>query len=216
MPQPARRLDDLPTEFPIFPLAGALLLPWGVLPLNIFEPRYLAMTDDVLAGPRVLGMIQPEHEAGEGLYRTGCLGRLTSFEETGDGRYLIALSGLIRFRVEAELEMRRGYRRVRAALAPFADDLAPPAVPGLDRAGLLAALVAYAGRRGFPVKREAVERMEDDALVVTLCMACPFAPAEKQALLEAPDPAARAGVLRALLEMAAHETAAPATLRRTS
>ena len=123
------RREDLPEVFPIFPLAGALLLPRGRLPLNIFEPRYLALTEDSLAAGRMFGMIQPdlarpEGPSGPATFRVGCLGRLSSFSETDDGRYLISLAGLIRFRVAEEKEMRRGYRRIRADYAGFEDDLA--------------------------------------------------------------------------------------------
>ena len=137
--------EDLPDEFAIFPLTGALLLPYGRLPLNIFEPRYRAMTEDALAARRMFGMIQPDPNrppgpTGPGLYRTGCLGRLSSFSETEDGRYLITLSGMVRFRVTTELEMRHGYRRVRADFAPFIADLMPPDEPsGIDRDTLLKA-----------------------------------------------------------------------------
>src|SRR3954463_10132446 len=112
------RVEDLPGEFPVFPLPGALLLPRGKLPLNIFEPRYLAMTEDALGLGRMFGMIQPdpilpETDAGPGLFRVGCLGRLSSFSETDDGRYLITLTGVIRFAIAAEIAMHRGYRRLR-------------------------------------------------------------------------------------------------------
>src|SRR5580704_7610121 len=124
MPAFHSRLQDLPTEFPVFPLAGALLLPRGRLPLNIFERRYLAMVEDSLGAGRMFGMIQPdplrpEGETGPGLYRVGCLGRLSSFSETDDGRYLITLTGMIRFVVAAEVAMGRGYRRVRGDFSPY-------------------------------------------------------------------------------------------------
>jgi Lon protease-like protein len=206
------RLDLLPVEFPVFPLTGALLLPRGKLPLNIFEPRYLAMVEDALGAGRMLGMIQPDPQkaagpSGPGLYRIGCLGRLSSFSETDDGRYLITLSGVMRFAVGVELEMRRGYRRVRADLALFAGDLdAPAALAGFDRDGLLAALRGYFLRQGFDANWEAIGKMPDDQLVVTLAMVCPFDPAEKQALLEAADEAERAATLRTLLEIDTHQT----------
>ena len=123
------RVEDLPGEFPVFPLPGALLLPRGKLPLNIFEPRYLAMTEDALGQGRMFGMIQPdpilpETDTGPGLFRVGCLGRLSSFSETDDGRYLITLTGVIRFAIAAEVAMRRGYRRVRGDCTPYLADLA--------------------------------------------------------------------------------------------
>ena len=205
---PAR---DLPAEFPIFPLTGALLLPYGRLPLNIFEPRYLAMTEDALAGGRVLGMIQPNAVAAAGaagptLYRVGCLGRLSSFSETDDGRYLITLTGVMRFVIVDELPMRRGYRRIRADLSRYADDAdLPGGGSGFDRAELLDALRSYFTGRGFDANWDAITQMEDEALVVTLAMACPFSPAEKQALLEAETPADRAQALLALLRIDAHK-----------
>jgi len=209
------RLDGLPVEFPVFPLTGALLLPRGKLPLNIFEPRYLAMVEDALGAGRMFGMIQPDPQkvagpSGPGLYRIGCLGRLSSFSEADDGRYLITLSGVVRFTVAVELEMRRGYRRVRADLGPFARDLDTPAeMVGFDRDGLLAALRGYFVRQGFDANWEAIGKMPDDQLVVTLAMVCPFDPAEKQALLEAADEAERAATLRTLLEIDTHQPTEP-------
>ncbi len=197
----------LPSEFPVFPLAGALLLPRGRLPLNIFEPRYIAMVDDALAAGRVFGMVQPNPRLGTGshgpgLYRIGCLGRLSSFSETDDGRYLITLTGLSRFEIADELPGRAGYRRVRGELARFADDLdLPGGGSGFDRNELLGALRSYFTTRGFDANWDAIAQMEDDVLVVTLCMVCPFEPIEKQALLEADTPADRAQALLALLRI---------------
>ncbi len=215
------RPEDLPETFPVFPLTGALLLPRGRLPLNIFEPRYLAMTEDALAGGRMFGMIQPDPQAppatvGPALYRIGCLGRLSSFSETEDGRFLITLTGVIRFAVAAELPLQHGYRRVRACFAGFAADLDPPAPwPGFDRAGLLAVLRASFARRGIEANWEAIDSMADDALVTTLCMACPFEPAEKQALLEAATLAERAVALATLLQIDIHATGADAAPARS-
>jgi len=209
------RPQDLPSEFPVFPLAGALLLPRGRLPLNIFEPRYLAMIEDSLGAGRMFGMIQPdphhaESEAGPGLYRVGCLGRLSSFSETDDGRYLISLTGLIRFAVAAELAMGRGYRRVRADFSPYLADLeTAPGPIGVEREALLTALRGYFARRNFEANWDTVRRMPDEALVTTLSMTCPFEPAEKQALLEATTDADRANTLLALLQMGAAETDLP-------
>ncbi len=208
-------VEDLPDEFPIFPLTGALLLPGGRLPLNIFEPRYLAMVEDSLASGRMFGMVQPDKrlahgDNGPGLYRTGCLGRLSSFSETDDGRFLITLTGLIRFTIIEEVEPHHGYRRVRGAFAAFAEDLAEiesghPTVV-LDRPQLLTALRRYFAHAGVEANWDAIETMPDHALVVTLCMACPFDPEEKQALLEARDPTQRARALLALLEINAFDT----------
>jgi uncharacterized protein len=203
------RAENLPGEFPVFPLSGALLLPRGKLPLNIFEPRYLAMTEDALGQGRMFGMIQldptvPEVDARPSLFRVGCLGRLSSFSESDDGRYLITLTGVIRFAIAAEIEMRRGYRRVRADFTPFvADlDLEPPPI-GVARDTLLEALRGYFLQRGFDANWDAIKRLPDDMLVVTLAMVCPFEPVEKQALLEAPSEAERASTLLTLLQMGA-------------
>ena len=206
----APRLEDLPTEFAIFPLPGALLLPGGKLPLNIFERRYLAMFEDCMSEGRVVGMIQPDElrpatPSGPALYRVGCVGRLSSFSETDDGRMLVTLTGLIRFTIKVELEMQRGYRRIRADLARFRADLDEASPTGdLDRDGLVDALRAYFATRGFDANWEAIDEMPDEALISTLAMVCPFDPAEKQALLEAPDTANRASTLLTLLRMGAY------------
>lgn len=205
-------LEDLPEAFPVFPLTGALLLPGGRLPLNIFEPRYLAMVDDAMGQGRLFGMVQPDKrlargETGPGLYRTGCLGRISSFSETDDGRYLITLNGLIRFTIVEEIESLHGYRRVRAALAGFAADLkTPPAEPlPFERAELLEALRHYFAHAGVEANWDAIATLPDSALLVSLCMACPFDASEKQALLEARDDAERARALLALLEINAFD-----------
>jgi uncharacterized protein len=204
------KFDQLPSEIAVFPLPGALLLPGGRLPLNIFAPRYLAMIQDSLAAGRMFGMIQPEPgaprgETGPGLYRIGCLGRLSSFAETDDGRLLITLTGVIRFRVAEELAMHRGYRRIRAEYAGFEADLEVWERPvGIDRAALLAALRPFFKARGIDANWDAVEQTSDAMLVLTLAMVCPFEVQEKQALLEAGSPEERAGMLVALLQMGAH------------
>jgi uncharacterized protein len=203
------RVEELPGEIPIFPLSGALLLPRGKLPLNIFEPRYLAMTEDALGQGRMLGMIQPdptvpEADTGPGLFHVGCLGRLTSVSETDDRRYLITLTGVIRFAIADEIAMRRGYRRVRADFAPYVADLdLEPRAIGVARDKLLTALRAYFSQRGFDANWDAIKRLPDDMLVITLAMVCPFEPAEKQALLEVPSDAERASTLLTLLQMGA-------------
>jgi Lon protease-like protein len=205
-------LSELPEEFPVFPLTGALLLPGGRLPLNIFEPRYLAMVEDALGHGRYFGMVQPDKrlargDTGPGLYRIGCLGRISSFSETDDGRYLITLAGIVRFTIVEEVEPQRGYRRVRAALGGFAGDLVPPDSTPLPfaRTALLDALRRYFANAGVEANWDAISTMPDDALVVSLCMACPFDPEEKQALLEARDEAERARALLALLEINAFD-----------
>jgi hypothetical protein len=201
--------DSLPAEFAVFPLTGALLLPRGKLPLNIFEQRYLAMTEDALGAGRMFAMIQPdpnapEGDTGPGLYHVGCLGRLSSFSETDDGRFLITLNGLARFTIAAELPMRRGYRRVCGDFSRYLADLDPmPRPTGVEREALLGALRSYFARRNVDANWDAIRRMPDDALVVTLAMVCPFEPVEKQALLEAPNDPERAATLLALLQMGA-------------
>lgn len=209
MPAPASSLADLATEFPVFPLAGALLLPRTRLPLNIFEPRYLALVEDALAHGRLFGMIQPDPShpdgpTGPALFAVGCLGRLVAFSETDDNRYLITLAGLIRFRVQSELPPVRGYRRVRADLAPFAADLRPAQAAPTARKTLLAALRAYLTARGLSADWKALDTMPDDRLVGTLSTLCPFAPTEKQALLEAPNEASRGETLLTLLKLNAY------------
>ena len=209
-PLPSPPLEDLPDTFPVFPLPGALLLPGGKLPLNIFEPRYLALTEDALANGRIFGMIQPDRTQpdtahGPALFHVGCLGRLVSFSETDDGRYLITLRGLVRFRVDEELSERRGYRRVRAKLAPFAADLVPVDGFTLDRKALLDALRKYFVHHGIDANWDAIKQIDDASLVTTLSMVCPFEAAEKQALLEAADATARAQALLTLLWIDQHD-----------
>ncbi|MBR0682928.1 peptidase S16 [Roseomonas eburnea] len=216
MPPFHPRLADLPREIAVFPLPGAVLLPQGRLPLNIFEPRYLAMTLDSLARGRVFGMVQPDPraprgETGPGLYRVGCLGRLSSFSETEDGRLLITLTGVIRYRIVEELPLASGgYRRVRAEYGDFAADLDLACdAPGLDREELLSALRPYFRARGIEANWDAVEQAADAMLVTTLAMVCPFEVPEKQALLEVPDACERARMLVALMRMGAAANAAP-------
>ena len=203
------RLADLPSEIAVFPLTGALLLPRGRLPLNIFEPRYLAMTMDALGRGRLFGMVQPDARGkpageGPGLYRIGCLGRISSFSETDDGRLLITLIGVARFRILEELSLAPGgYRRVRVDYADFVTDLLEAEPPPLDRPALLGALKPYFQARGIEANWDAVEQTPDALLVTMLSMVCPFDPPEKQALLEAAEGPERAEMLVALLRMGA-------------
>jgi Lon protease-like protein len=217
------RVTSLPHRLPVFPLAGALLLPRGRLPLNVFEPRYLALVEDVLAGDRLFGMIQPsqgpdetdetENEASllddddtpPALFRVGCVGRLTSFTEREDGTCSITLTGLSRFRMLAELDGPHPYRLLSVSYDDFRHDLDEPDAFEFDREALLAALRRYFVHRGFEARWDAVEQMDDDTLLTTLSMICPFPVPEKQALLEAPTLSDRAQTLRTLLEMAGHE-----------
>ena len=209
----------LPDVLPIFPLTGVLLLPRGRLPLNIFEPRYLAMTRDALAGERMIGMVQPSEPgaAPPGMsppgiagmnppvYPVGCAGRITQFSETDDGRNLITLTGVSRFRIREELPLLSGYRRVMPDWEPFADDRRRPGEPGFDRDRLLRGLRGYFAARKIEADFDAIDKAPGEYLVTSLAMACPFGASEKQALLEAADLDARAELLTALVEMAAIE-----------
>ena len=204
----------LPDILPIFPLTGILLLPRGRLPLNIFEPRYLAMTRDALGGARLIGMVQPsdpqdDNRGGGGpnppVYAVGCAGRVTQFSETDDGRFLITLTGLSRFRIREELPLLDGYRRVVPEWQPFAHDRERPGKPEFDRERLIRGLKSYFAQRQIQADFEAIEKAPGEYLVTSLAMACPFAPSEKQALLEAANPDERARLLTTLVEMAATE-----------
>jgi len=201
---------DLPQVIPVFPLPGSILLSRGQLPLNVFEPRYLNMVDDAMAGDRIIGLIQPLGGAGEPqppLARVGCAGRITSFNETSDGRYLITLTGVCRFHVTSELQIKTPYRQVRADFAPFEADLrAPDPGHAFDRHGFLDALRPYLEHRGLNVDWDTAEAAPQEALINSLAMALPFEPAEKQALLEAGTLDDRAEALTALLRI---EAAAP-------
>jgi uncharacterized protein len=199
---------DLADVIPVFPLAGALLLPRGQMPLNIFEPRYLAMVDDALTGGRrLIGMIQPDTahpgpEAKPNLFRIGCVGRITQLGETGDGRYLIELTGVARFRIVEELAVPTPYRQCRVTYAPFADDfIARKGEDAVDRPTLLAALAAFLKANDLKADWDGIENAPNEALVNALAMMSPYGAAEKQALLEAPDLKTRAEVLVAVTQI---------------
>ena len=204
------RFEALPGELPVFPLAGVLLLPRGRLPLNIFEPRYLAMVDAALASHRLIGMVQPSDTArsarNPAIFPTGCAGRITQFAETDDGRVLITLTGVCRFTVVKELDVVGGYRRVAPDWSPFRDDCDPePPSGAVDRTRLITGLKTYFKQQELSANWDAIDATPDDRLVTSLAMICPFAPPEKQALLEARDLEARARALIALIEMAVLE-----------
>lgn len=198
---------DCPQVIPLFPLTGALLLPRGQMPLNIFEPRYLAMIDDAIRGDRVIGMIQPEPDDGRRveippLVRVGCLGRITQFAETGDDRYIISLTGISRFRVVEELSVATPYRQGRVDYEPFAVDfIARSGEEAVDRDGLLKALRDFARANDLKIDWKGVHEAPNEALVNALAMMCPFGPREKQALLEARSLKERAEVLVAITEI---------------
>ena len=208
--QPSSSLTQgLPKTVPLFPLSGALLLPGGQLPLNIFEPRYLRMVDDALGGARMIGMIQPSDETGgdhPALFSVGCAGRITSFMETGDGRYLITLTGMRRFKVIAEGATDTPYRIAEADWNAYGVDVhGDPSGDEVDREAFLAVMRNYLDAEGLETDWEEASAASIDALVVSLAMGCPFAPNEKQALLEAETVAARAECLMALMEMSGRE-----------
>lgn len=209
---PDSPLHALPGELPLFPLNSILLLPRGTMPLNVFEPRYLAMVDAALARARMIGIIQPAADGtvglsapdGTNLYRTGCAGRITGFQETEDGRYLIELRGICRFDVAEELDLLDGYRRVRPDFAPYHRDLVPEADEdaAIERDRLLAGLKGYFEQQNIGADWDSLIKTADERLVTTLSMVCPFDPAEKQVLLEADNLAQRCKLLIGFVESA--------------
>lgn len=205
------RFEDLPSTLAIFPLQGAVLLPWGKLPLNIFEPRYLNMIEDALGNGRMIGMIQPRkarREPGEDpvpLYDVGCAGRISSFSETSDGRILITLTGVIRFSIATEYAMSdRGYRTVLPNWEPFIEDLTVPPPISLDRKRLMLTMGSLVHQRELPMNLRILDELKEPDLVTTLAMICPFEVQEKQAILEAKTLQERANLLQTLLEMATY------------
>ena len=199
---------DLPKIVPVFPLAGALLLPRGQMPLNIFEPRYLEMVDDAFrGGQRLIGMIQPDvrrpgTEDKPNLYKIGCVGRITQLAESGDGRYLIQLTGIARFRLEQEQTVSTPYRQCQVTYAPFTDDfVARRGEDAVDRKAVLEALSAFLKTNKLKADWEGIENAPNEALVNALAMMAPYGAAEKQAMLEAPDLKTRAEILVAVTEM---------------
>jgi hypothetical protein len=201
--------EAVPAVIPVFPLPGALLLPRGQMPLNIFEPRYLAMVDDALrSGERLIGMIQPDpaHPGADPnkphLFHVGCVGRMTQFAESGDGRYLIQLTGVARFRIAEELSVTTPYRQCRVTYQPFVDDFTPRlGEDAVDRKALLRALTAFLKANNLKADWEGIENAPNEALVNALAMMSPYDPAEKQAMLEAPDLKTRAEILVAVTEI---------------
>jgi Lon protease-like protein len=209
------RPADLPTRIPVFPLRGALLLPRATLPLNVFEPRYLAMIDDVMSGARVVGIVQPSGCEGAespdgksaGLRRVGCAGRVTTYQELDDGRLTITVTGIARYEIVEEMPATTPYRMVHVSYDRFASDLTRGLdEDGVDRPKLLRALKGYLERNRLLADWSVIERASSEVLINALSIMSPYGPEEKQALLEAPDLRARAEVLVALAEMelAAH------------
>lgn len=211
--QPIYSINDLPQRFAVFPLSRVILLPRSRMPLNIFEPRYLAMIDDALRGERVIGMIQPQTEQipvspsrmsgadQPALLNVGCLGRLTSFSETGDGRYLITLTGICRFQIQEELPVTTPYRQILARYTSFAHDLTSSAPEEVNRDDVLGHLKRYLAHQQLSADWKSIENTPTEDLVNSLSMSCPFEVAEKQALLEAPTLSERASTLLTLIQM---------------
>ncbi|NIY71603.1 ATP-dependent protease [Marivivens donghaensis] len=197
-----QRPSELSQTIPVFPLPGALLLPRAKLPLHIFEPRYLQMVDDVLkTQDRLIGMVQPNGD--RGLHSIGCAGRLTGFSETEDGRYMITLTGISRFRMKDEVEGFTPYKRFNVSWDGFEGDLGHPEHDaGLDREKLMDLLGRYLSANDLSTDWEGIREAEDEMLINSLSMLCPFEPEDRQALLEAPDLVTRRETLVTLIEFA--------------
>jgi Lon protease-like protein len=214
MPRHYHSYSDLPQSLPLFPLSGVVLLPRGQLPLNVFEPRYLEMVDYALTGDRLIGMIQPaeseDKAATPRLTHVGCAGKIVSFRETEDNRYLITLAGICRFRLAGEMQTTTPWRAGFCDFAGFASDLAQPSEESFPRERLLKALKTYLTSRDMQADWNSVMTAPGEALINALAMMCPFDPAEKQALLEAASVQDRASALIALLEIGGE--AGPTTL----
>ena len=205
---PGRQLPEL---LPVFPLRNALLLPRGRLPLNIFEPRYLMMTDHALANGRLIGMVRPQRDnSPDTLYQTGCAGRVTSFMETDDGRYLITLTGISRFLIGEELETDTAFRQVKPDWSPYRMDLWEPEHgdddPSDIRSRLLDVLLAYLNEAGLKADWDAIKDASVDSIVNSIAMSCPFEPDEQQAILEAASIEDRARALVSLMEISVAES----------
>ena len=202
-------IGQLPEVVPVFPLTGVLLLPFGELPLNIFEPRYLAMCDAALGGPRLVGMVQPTEPESAArrppLCRVGCAGRITRFRETLDNRYLITLTGLCRFAIRDELPLKDGYRRARVDWSAYRGDFRTPDSARVPRDRLLPVLRDYCRATDLSADWASIEKASGAQLITTLAMLCPFGPREKQALLESADLAGRAELIISLMAMAVLE-----------
>lgn len=198
---------DLPDVIPLFPLPSALLLPRGQMPLNIFEPRYVAMVDDALKTSRVIGIIQPdlaEHARGKpaGLYQVGCVGRITQFAETGDNRYILTLTGVARFSLREEMAVLTPYRQGSVNYEPFLlDFVARAGEEEVDRQAVLTSLKSFVDANDLQIDWKGISAASNEALVNALCMMAPFGPREKQALLEAVDLKTRAELLVAITEI---------------
>ena len=211
---------DLPDSIPLFPLPGALLLPRGQMPLNIFEKRYVQMIDDAIKGERLIGMVQPEPESSRsavpGIYKVGCVGRITQFAESGDGRYLVSLTGIARYRIREELSALTPYRQASISFTEFMQDFAPRAgEESVDRAGVIAVLRDFVAMNRIDVDWDGIDEAPNEALINALAMMAPFGVREKQALLEAPDLKMRADTLIAIaqIEMARRDDSSDVPLQ---
>jgi Lon protease-like protein len=209
---------DLPRELPIFPLSGAVVLPGVQLPLNIFEPRYLRMVTAALAQDHLIGMVQPRNEGPDAdppaVHNIGCAGRITSYSETNDGRIVMVLTGLCRFRIAEELPERDGYRRVRPDWSHFAGDYELDGGAIADRERFMGSLRAFCDRRSVEVPWDDIGKMDDFDLVNLLCAHLPLGADDKQALLETDGVDARADLMRGLMEMSAFGGTAGASEQR--
>ena len=194
---------DLPSKLPIFPLPGAIVLPSGSLPLNIFEPRYVAMVEEVLGKHRMIGMIQPltsSEASSEDIYPVGCAGKITSFTETSDGRYLLELSGILRFRVKKELDLINGFRNIIPDWQPFLSDLEEDK-KNVDISELLTQLQTYFDKNNINVDFSEISRISPIQILASIPQICSFKPNEKQAILEAITTESRVKILVSLLKM---------------
>jgi len=201
---------DLPARVRLFPLGGVLLFPRAVMPLNIFEPRYLEMVRDAMGGDRLIGMVQPRDSSTadrSDLYSVGGLGRITRFSETGDGRFLIALTGVTRFHIADELPVTTPYRQVITNYSQFSADCSDPApLAAIARTNLEDALRHYLVRHDLSADWDAIKGADDEGLINNLAIVCPFTPAERQALLESPDLATRTDTLVTLMRFSGSES----------
>ena len=200
-----QHIEDLPQTLAVFPLDGAIVLPDGQLPLNIFEPRYLNMIDDAMAGDRLIGMVQTQvggDRARPDLAKVGCVGKITSFSETADGRYLITLTGVCRFRIVQELALPSPYRQVKADYSEFTVDLVGETADDLlDRQGFFEALEVFLHHYELDLDWASAKSAPTEPLINSLAAALPFSPTERQALLEAASLSDRCAAMIALMRI---------------
>jgi uncharacterized protein len=203
---PYRAISELPTVIPVFPLPGILLLPHAQLPLNIYEPRYMAMIDETIRSERIIGMIQPSDSGSNlrgkpTLQPVGCAGRITQFAESGDGRYLLSLTGCARFRVLEELETLTSYRQCKVDYGEFSTDLVDANDEEFDRKIVVDSIREFSRVKNMRIEWRDIDKASNAMLINAMAMMGPFGSAEKQALLEAPDIKTRAETLVAIIEL---------------